>query len=259
MRFNSSNVDRTLMDSKYLIEGLDFDISTKTIKINLDNEDGINSNSVINPTYSEVNGMEVISIFKRKLFSNSIQDGNPLLNALKGIFGWKISQTDIVKLLKQFIKITNKIKPKYDTIVLVPSSNPLNTKLLHRLNGIIKSDDTICEVFINMPIDVVFNSIDFSKLSQDMGSRLDMAFFNMGDTFQYKYLSSDLRKIMSNVWDNLNCQEINMFADKVNDKNILILDDTISSGATISYFADSIREVFDPKSITIITLFPKVV
>ena len=43
----------------------------------------------------------------------------------------------------------------------------------------------------------------------------------------------------------------------INDKDILILDDTISSGETISDNVKAIRDTFQPKYITVIILFSK--
>jgi hypoxanthine-guanine phosphoribosyltransferase len=47
------------------------------------------------------------------------------------------------------------------------------------------------------------------------------------------------------------------YAPFINDKNILVLDDTIASGKTISEACKIIIESFTPKSITVITLFSK--
>ena len=49
-----------------------------------------------------------------------------------------------------------------------------------------------------------------------------------------------------------------MYSEMINDKDILILDDTISSGKTISDSVYAINETFKPKSITVITLFSKI-
>ena len=67
----------------------------------------------------------------------------------------------------------------------------------------------------------------------------------------------DLRKYIKKIYnDNWIGVELDV-ADKINNKNILILDDTISSGQTISLFTERIMDMYDPKKITIITLFSK--
>lgn len=44
-------------------------------------------------------------------------------------------------------------------------------------------------------------------------------------------------------------------AEHINDKNILIIDDTVTTGATLSTSADAICRTFKPKSITFLTIF----
>jgi hypothetical protein len=44
-------------------------------------------------------------------------------------------------------------------------------------------------------------------------------------------------------------------ADRINGKNALIIDDTVTSGKTLSDSAHAILEMYDPKSITFLTLF----
>jgi hypoxanthine-guanine phosphoribosyltransferase len=52
-------------------------------------------------------------------------------------------------------------------------------------------------------------------------------------------------------------EKIIEYSSYINDKDILILDDTIGSGNSISEATRAINDTFDPKSITVITLFSK--
>ena len=45
------------------------------------------------------------------------------------------------------------------------------------------------------------------------------------------------------------------YDDVINNKNVLIFDDTVTSGKTISDSGKAIYEMFAPKSLTYITLF----
>ena len=136
----------------YLIEGIDIDTTNKTISFNGSHEQNVDTSILINPTYVNINGIDVISIFKRKKANDFSFDGNPLIYALKGINDWKFKnpQSDIINLLKQFIRIVEKIQPKYDTIITVPSTNELNIEFLHRLDKIIKSDFQITDYLYKM-------------------------------------------------------------------------------------------------------------
>lgn len=258
-----------IREAQYLIEGIDIDYKNRTVGFNPTHENNVDTSVILNPKYSNINGIDVISLFTRKK-SISGGDGNPLIYALKGLNDWKFKNgnSDIYGLLRQFLLISQKIKEKYDTIITIPSSKYLNTIFLHKLNKIIKADNLIEDYFYKMLADEVFedyvdwqsidrdnSDIEFEKISKD----INMYFYNMhtknNGIFSYKYIKNpDLRKyIKKTMWSteekSVEC------APYINGKSILILDDTISSGQSISEATSNIANIFDPKSITVITLF----
>ena len=101
-----------------ILEGVDIDYINKSIKFNASHENNVDTSTLINPTFDTIDGINVISLFKRKE-NKEKTDGSPLIHALKGNFGWKIDDNSIIELFKQFIKISKKIEPKYDTIISV--------------------------------------------------------------------------------------------------------------------------------------------
>ena len=255
-----------------LVEGIDVDYNTRTVSFNSNHENNVDTSIAVNPTYNGINGINVISIFKRKR-NDENTDGNPLIYALKGKNDWhfKNPESDISNLLKQFIRISEKIRPEYDTIITVPSQNVLNTNILHRLNKIIKCKYTISDyLYKTMSEDVFENYIDWSAIYKDFGDRkgdsiqkeLGKSFYKMEEEnhgyFSYRFIKdSNLRKyITKTMYSNDN--EIIEYAPYVNGKDILILDDTISSGSSISEATKLIQETFIPNTITVITLFSKV-
>ena len=46
-------------------------------------------------------------------------------------------------------------------------------------------------------------------------------------------------------------------AEYFNDKDVLILDDIIASGTTLSFCAQNVLDTYSPKSVTIVTLLSK--
>ena len=169
------------LDNSFLLEGINIDTVNKIVSIDLSHEEGVDT-SLINPTYKKISGVNVISIFKRVRKNDPLTgtslDGNPLIYALKEINGWKINKDDIIKLLKQFIRISEKIKLEYDTIIKVPSTSVLNTEFLYRINKIIKCKDVISDMFNKMDATDVFDVIDSSLVPP--------ADFKLIDTFIYK-------------------------------------------------------------------------
>ena len=255
----------------FLIEGIDIDIINKVVSFNNNHENNVNTSININPIYSEINNIPVISIFKR-VSNLEKTDGNPLIYALKGVNGWKFSnpKEDIIGLLKQFVRITEKINTDYDTIITVPSANVLNINFLHRLNKIIKADNKITDYFFKLDADDVWdNYIDWKGIKLEFGKRYEKAhaellrnFRNMeaenNNIFSFKYIKNgDFRKYITKTMEGKSVDEQIKYAPFINGKNVLILDDTISTGSSISETTEEILNSFMPKSITVITLFSK--
>lgn len=249
-------------EMEYLLEGIDIDSFNKMVYFNDDHEKNINTSIYTNPTISHIKDIKVISIFKR-IRNDEKTDGNPLIYALKDIKGWKIDDANLEKLYNRFNQILEKINDKYDTIILVPSSNILNTKILHNIGKTIKYDHQITDYMQKMSADDVYdNYIDWKSLYTDFPNRnlkkiINDSFLRMetenDDIFSFKYIPTNYRSYITKTM-NKNYSVIK-YAEEINDKHILILDDTISSGNTISEMSEDIITTYIPKSITILTLF----
>ena len=243
-------------------EGIDIDYRNNTVNINLVHEKGVDTSIENNPLYYKLDGIKIISIFKRKkILANDKSDGNPLLYALKGIYNWKIDDFNIKLLLKQFVRIVEKINPQYDTLIKVPSQNELNNIFFEHLNKYIKCKNEIIDIpILKISTDDVLNTyVDFKEMDYDEEQKMIRAFNLMSDTFTFKHIPSYLRKYIKKIFYSIEIeQELDEnIVNSINDKDILILDDTVSSGAYISHFVNTIKEMYAPKSITVITLFSK--
>lgn len=150
------------------------------------------------------------------------------------------------------------IQDNYDTIICVQSSSTLNTKFLHRLNRVIKSKNQITDMFNKIPASEILEKyVDTPSMSEKDAKVIINSLRKMiekDNYFTYKEIPTNLRKYICNsctIYGN----DILKYSGVINDKNILILDDTISSGETISDNVKAIRDTFNPESITVITLF----
>jgi hypothetical protein len=259
-----------IKENIHLIEGIDVDYINKVVSFNDDHQENVDTSTIINPTYYKINDIDVISIFKRKKSEEYTLDGNPLIYALKGIKGWKINdKMGIINLLRKFIRISEKIKEKYDTVITIPSTNELNVNFLHRLSKIIKSKYQINDFLDKLTINEVYeNYIDWNSMNNDFGGEFPMIqrkmnkfFTNMekdnNHYFSYKYIQDvRLRKYITKTME-VDNEKIIEYSSYINGKDILILDDTIGSGTSISEATRAINNTFVPKSITVITLFSK--
>lgn len=213
-------------------------------------------------------GYKTLSIFKRKRTNNSL-DSNPLLNALKKRKGWEFNNAteDLKMLLKNFV-VASKLLPSYDTIIMIPSHNELNKIVFKYLKRLVKHEHVLSDFFEKLTADEVYNCfLDEDYINNNFKepniiyNAIDDAFEQMNidndGIFSYKYFYKTKYRnaiIQSLKIKNYEHCELN-YADYINGKDIMIFDDTITSGNTISDSAKAITDMFAPKTITYVTLF----
>ena len=242
-------------DTNFIFEGININYTKKLVSVDLTHENGVDTSIINNPIITYIGDIKVISIFKRKKYEDS--DSNPLLYALKKINGWTINQQNVDILINQFNQIINKIVPNYHTVIKVPSSNELNNIFLDKLNDVLKCDNKIYDFIHKLDCDMIWeDGIDFVNMSVTDNLLMKKCFAKMNGEFTFKHIKPvSLRKFIKKIYnDNLIDNQLD-FAHQINDKDILILDDTVTTGATISLFIDAINYTYTPKSITVITLF----
>ena len=253
----------------YIVEGLNIDVYNKTVSLTDNHNLGIDFSLVNNPVYDKHNGYDVISIFKRTSLTdinNTQRDGNPFIYALKNKNGWKfnITSEEINKYIRRFLTVCKKINNKYDTIIITPSASELNEKFMKAISRQVDANNIINEYFVKLSKEEIIDDdlIDIERIRNDYGnsfnkvmSEIHRSFRRMkGETFEAKYVKKEYLKYIKYIETNGD-DDIRKYID---DKDILLLDDTISSGETVSQCINGILSNFIPKSITIITLLSKV-
>lgn len=253
----------------YIVEGLNIDVDNKTVSLTDAHNSGIDFSLVNNPVYDKHNGYDVISIFKRTSLTdinNTQRDDNPFIYALKKKNGWKfnITSEEINKYIRRFLNVCKKINKKYDTIIITPSASELNEKFMKAISRQVDANNIINEYFVKLSKEEIVDDdlIDIERIRHDYGnsfnkvmSDIHRSFRRMkGETFEAKYVKKEYLKYIKYIETN-DDDDIRKYID---DKDILLLDDTISSGETVSQCINGILSNFIPKSITIITLLSKV-
>lgn len=264
--------EKEVAESLSIIEGIDIDMNRKTVKFNPNHIYGIDTSTSRKLKVDNVEGIDVISIFNRTDNPFSQVDGNPLIYALKGEGGWRFlnSKKDIIGLLKQFIRLSEKIEETYDTIFTIPSSNVLNTKFLHRLNKIIQAENKVEELFFKLSSDEVWeNHIDWKKLNKlfpyrsqmDLQKQMNTYFSRMkkenkGYFTYHQIKDKDFRDCIKNGFG-YRKERVIEYSKFFNGKDVLILDDTLRSGKSISEITKMVLDIYIPKSVTVVTLFSR--
>lgn len=173
---------------------------------------------------------------------------------------------------KQFDAIATKFVSLYPigVTVLIPSGNELNKHIAEVVMSKSKNaeliEGVICKLTTEEVDDIV---LDFnSKFREYYKGRFKEAYYSLVSFFDKmnkkrkgtfsRHLIKDPE--MRDVLDltlKVSRDRYAEFANKINDQNILIIDDTISRGQSIKEACNIMMESYAPKSITVLTLLSK--
>ncbi|MBQ9575917.1 MAG: phosphoribosyltransferase [Muribaculaceae bacterium] len=254
-------------------EGIDFDPHTKTVSYNPSHEENVDTTIEHNPTMDGdiVPNVQVWSIFKRKRGLRG--DGNPLFYALKGEGGWTFrDESDRNAIEKQFDAIATKFATMYPVglTILMPSGSELNMHIADvvmsksRNAELIKG--VICKLTTEEVDDIVldFNSKfrefykdEFNSKYYELGRYLDLMDKERNGYFSRHLIKNNQMRDVLDSTLKLSDDRFAEFANKINDQDVLIIDDTISRGQSIKEACQIMLESYAPKSITVLTLLSK--
>lgn len=259
--------------NEFINEGIDFDVETKTVSYNPSHQDNVDTSLENNPCINDgiVDGVEVWSIFKRKRGKHG--DGNPLIYALKGE-GWSFkSDTDKQNIMNQFeLAAENFVKMYPHTLtIVIPSGNKLNKTIASVIKN--KSDDveTIGDALRKMTTTEVEDIVlyddnclfrkhyktNFKKAYEQLCEYLEQMDDEKDGKFSRHYIKDpEMRDVLDRTLA-LNQDRYSKYATKINGRDILIIDDTISRGQSIKEACEIINESYAPKTIKVLTLLSK--
>lgn len=258
-----------------LNEGINIDRDNKIVSFDSSHQENVDTNDYIYPYIikNDVRGETVLSIFERK--TNEVgNDGNPVIYALKQMYNWRFNNPhqDIMNLLRRFVSVTKHLQMHFDTLLITPSNNTLNRVIFGYLIRLINFENSYSNFFLKLPVrEVEEKYVDDNKLIQlskengippervrrDMHNAFDRMYIENNGTFSYKYMKMLFHRdiIEQSLKLNFDKDEDMKYRNVINNKDVLVFDDTVASGKTLSDSANAIREQFDPKSITFLTLF----
>lgn len=276
---NNSRMDKIVNEAvaqsidSVINEGIDFDPHTKTVSYNPSREENVDTSIEHNPTIDGdiVPNVQVWSIFKRKRGLRG--DGNPLVYALKGEGGWTFrDESDRNAIEKQFDAIATKFATMYPVgvTILMPSGSELNMHIADvvmsksRNAELIKG--VICKLTTEEVDDIVldFNSKfrefykdEFNSKYYELGQYLDLMDKERNGYFSRHLIKNNQMRDVLDSTLKLSDDRFAEFANKINDQDVLIIDDTIRRGQSIKEACQIMLESYAPKSITVLTLLSK--
>jgi hypoxanthine-guanine phosphoribosyltransferase len=265
-------------------DGFDLDERKNTVEFTEDHQKLINTLLEVNPVEYDFKvgdkPFHVISLFSRKSYPSSILqkniDGNPVIKALKNLEGWSfINKANRQAFYNRMGEIASKLaKRNFDTLILVPSSNALNGILATQLRDKLNCKYLITSLFQKLPIgEVKSGGIAWEKLDKDIREGktekrvktiLKNSLEHMVRFFEVKHINAEYRsQILPYITAFMGTNPAitpSVLATQLKDKKVLVFDDTLTSGATISKAVNLILETkeleeFKPESLTVLTLF----
>ena len=231
-----------------------------------EHEYGVDTSLINNPTCTKdiIPNIEVWSIFKRK--DNGEGNANPLIYAMKREKGYKTTNPKVLyKRINEICEKYVKEHGPYNVTVVVPTTSELNKYIV----GVFKRyspsttiiDDLVAKMTKEEVDDWIYQADSLFrryykkrypqayKLFKEYCSRM------AGDSFRYHLIKDmEMRKVIDKTIK-VNSEVWGDYSEAINDKHVLVIDDSVTTGRTIGQVCNIIGEYYEPSSITVLTLF----
>lgn len=271
--------------------GIDIDPEKHIVSFTDDHECGVDTSLqfplIDNKT---IPGTTIYSIFRRNDFL--LQDGNPLISALKGNMedGWVIPQENKDKLLQRIRAIIDLFCQKHqsDFTIVIPSGGNINNMLrdmVGEIMGQYNPNNVMRDgVLVEMTVDEVeeemgkpdsaFNKEYDTPWKRQMAwEKLRPCFQEMAERnngiFSYKMVRPvKYREVITNALKFTDNESLKEMITKMPGRDILIIEDSVTYGNTTRSAVNLVRETisnikstvetaknYAPTSISVLTLF----
>lgn len=245
-------------------------------------------------TYMLANGpfggkMECYSILGRT--NGMANDGNPLIYALKRIKNWRLASADDFRMLLNYFVAActsnygRSIFDGVDYIVPVPSSAKINAAMVSCIRKYVNANIVTLDNIRKRSVDSVYDQLDYDALEIVVGTHLypgmdtDSPAYDRlvqkvydelqearkknieanrksgatGDPFAIKYVPPKYRPLIDSY-------VTGEFEDGIFEgKTVLVIDDSISTGKSLTYMASEFILPKEPKEIRALTLLSPLV
>lgn len=255
---------------KLVDEGIKFNRKTYTVSYDPDNEDYLDTSLDSNPSKNSgvMQGVDAWSVFKRKR-GNMRGDGNPALYALKGENGWTIDSQSKKALIDRAKQIIQKFLSEhhYNATIVVPSTNQLNYQLATWIKEKDHNINVIDDLIRKMTVQEVNDAVDkkgsafhlrYGNDTDDAYERFCSYCDRMGGErafFRYHFIPEmDMRDAITQSMK-MNDNKLGDYIEAINNQDILIIDDSITSGRSLKQAAELINQYYAPKKIVLFSLF----
>lgn len=259
---------------KILGEGIQIKHTPDKNYVTFDNSNnGIQDGPVVD-TFKLPNSDTLITIYSMfKRVGNSRGDGNPALYALKKENEWDFTNpTDFWVRFDELLRSFFNDHP-VEVIVMLPSNNKLNGEIATHILQISPNTLILNNVIGKLTTMEVYKMASeknsyFKKYWMNRGEDLNVVFnrldyyFDIMDEKHNGYFSYHdiddmmMRESLINTMKTLP-ESYSIYKNEINNKNVLLLDDSITLGQSVNSAVNALESCYIPKSISLLTMFSK--
>ena len=236
----------------------------KIVKFTSQTEQLVNTSIDANPNQYKLNDLMVYGIFKR-LYSRQGGDGNPLIDALKGQRGYSISLQECGKFNPNLSVILDRLlaQKNYEVILTMPSSHKVVERFATKINRRISANCLlITDIFTKKTFYEVYE--DLQRLPLTPKHKKDIIALRRSierDTqrdpnkiFSMKEVNTKDRAFIRPL--KINPERIEIL-QKIQGKSILLVDDLLASGTTLTSAHNLLKDLEISEEIEAICLLGK--
>ena len=218
------------------------DLNIKQVIYNSTHQERVDTSIHLNSNWLRNKTVLTATLLKRRRTKDNL-DGNPLIYALKNLNDYTIDKKNLYPILKNALKNLNIAlnQRKYDLILCIPSSGFIVKKLGQSVKKRLPQS-TISHYVLQKCINKdIIQSIDLSTITNkrhrnDVKEVLKKLKSREGAQFILKEIKGNIREYFNPIKIN------NPYLIK-NARNILLLDDALSSGTTLFYAQKLIKTI----------------
>lgn len=204
-------------------------------------------------------------------------DANPLIYALKNERGWSISRSDRNKIMAILKKVAVKFKREFNgnVTIVMPSSKGLNDAFAKCMQEVAPNTKLITKMLSKRKAMEIYENVEkigkspFQEYYKNKKGGVDEALQRLFDlcddmskrgegnfTFHDIPSTGGMRDLITKTLMYTD-RSFAQYAEAINGKDILLLDDSLYHGNTIRDAVELIESVFKPKSYTALTMFSR--
>jgi phosphoribosylpyrophosphate synthetase len=259
------------MNREYTYDGFDIDEYNKRVTYINEHENVVNTLlkdlPISYPYTVEGHNFNITSLFAREswvsdIFHNKDIDGNPVIHAYKRKYNWKfVNEANRNAFTKRLKEVAKKLTP-CDTLILIPSSSGLNEEIGILLEDSIHYKKLLTSVFRKPSTEETHLATNIDSIKEPYKGILIEDFKSMGRMFELNKVSNrdivlPYMKLIIAFNEDITLSGLR---SDLQDKRVVIFDDTITTGVTVSRAARLLLEMcsvegFEPASVDVLTVF----